>query len=55
MEKANLKITFLEKSKNLGGHTYFTFISELNFLDRENPKVTKTKEDFKILSKMVRD
>ena len=55
MSKAFLKITFLEKSKNLGGHTYFTFISELNFADRENPRVIKTKEDFKILSKVVRD
>ena len=50
MEKTHLKIKFLEKSRNDGGRIFFTFISELNFLGRENPKVVKAKEDFKILS-----
>ena len=54
-ERVKLKITFLEKSRNIGGHTYFTFISELNFTDRENPKVIKNKEDFRVLQKIVRE
>jgi len=54
-ERAKLKINFLEKTRNIGGHTYFTFISELNISGRENPRVIKTKEDFKILQKIVRD
>jgi len=41
MEKTQLKIKFLEKSRDDGGQIYFTFISELNFLGRENPKVVK--------------
>ncbi len=54
MERTRLKIKFLEKSRNDGGQIYFTFLSELNFLGRENPKVVKAKEDFKILSKIVK-
>ena len=54
MEKLQVKIKFLDKSSDVGGQIYFTFITELNFIGRENPKVVKALEDFKILSKIVK-
>jgi len=54
METLKLRVKFMEKSREDGDKIYFTFISQLNFVGRENPKVVKALEDFKTLSKIVK-